>query len=174
MANEFVCQSSQQNCANHPQVCVDWCDAQAYCEAHGKRLCGRIGGGSNSAMFGNHLDRSQWYYACTSNGAHAYPYGDTYNAYVCSYDNAWGTFEVGQKSGCHSDVDPWDAAYDLSGNVSEWTDECEANTSGWDPCLTRGGSFFTGHDTTRVRCEDDSREIRSHLDYDLGFRCCAD
>ena len=33
--------------AERPVVCVDWCDAQAYCRAAGKRLCGRIQTGAS-------------------------------------------------------------------------------------------------------------------------------
>jgi hypothetical protein len=31
---------------NFPITNVDWCDAYAYCAGIGKRLCGKIGGGT--------------------------------------------------------------------------------------------------------------------------------
>jgi sulfatase modifying factor 1 len=170
MAEEFVCQT---NCDNHPQVCVDWCDANAFCADHGKRLCGRIGGGPNGTYYANDVSRSQWYYACTSNGAYVYPYGATYDGNACSYSNTWGTTTVGYKSACTSDISPYDQIRDLSGNVMEWTDECD-NVGAGLPCHTRGGSFFNGHDSVHTRCDDSTMLGKYEAKRDVGFRCCAD
>jgi len=62
MTTASVCQS---NCSDHPQVCVDWCDAYSYCQAMGKRLCGKLGGGSNAFADYASASLSQWYSACT-------------------------------------------------------------------------------------------------------------
>src|ERR1700690_177806 len=72
---------------NLPVVGVDWCDAFRYCAAAGKRLCGNIAGGSNGYNNYNDPTQSQWYAACTSNGAitaHGYPYSNTYSGSTCN------------------------------------------------------------------------------------------
>lgn len=47
-------------------TCVDWCDASAYCQAVGKRLCGRIGGGATTWRSFERSNQSQWYNACVA------------------------------------------------------------------------------------------------------------
>jgi len=49
-----------------PIGCVDWCDARAYCDAVGRRLCGAIGGGATPFREFSDPDRSQWEAACES------------------------------------------------------------------------------------------------------------
>jgi formylglycine-generating enzyme required for sulfatase activity len=166
-------------CANHPQVCVDWCDAYAYCKAVGKRLCGRIGGGSNGYSDYANASVSQWYKACSSGGAHAYPYGGTvaggasgYQPTTCNgYDNGKKTtVSVGTCSGCVSLESGYGGVFDLSGNASEWEDSCINYAESSDLCRLRGGSFYV---VENLRCDSDTYVNRNRAYAYVGFRCCA-
>jgi formylglycine-generating enzyme required for sulfatase activity len=157
---------------NHPVVCVDWCDAYAYCAAVGKRLCGKIGGGANA--YGDYQDatKSQWYNACSSGGQNNYPYGDTYSGSACNgYDaNNGGTVPVGSMSGCESSVSGYTGVYDLSGNVWEWEDSCNGYVDGTNWCRLRGGSV---DNDSNLRCDFEYDSYRNYRGDTFGFRCCA-
>ncbi|MBI5535707.1 MAG: SUMF1/EgtB/PvdO family nonheme iron enzyme [Deltaproteobacteria bacterium] len=167
MSHWDVCQTG---CANHPQVCVDWCDAQAYCKAVGKRLCGRMGGGSDASGAKADPIRGQWYNACVSGrNRNAYPYGDTYDEQACNgiAQHVNTTVEVGTLSECQSSISGYDGVFDLSGNVSEWVDACSAN----DACRMDGGAFNGAKD--ELGCGGDRRALRRSAEPALGFRCCS-
>lgn len=163
------------NCEHHPQICVDWCDAYAYCESVEKRLCGRIGGGPNQYDDYDMKDLSQWYRACSDGGTNRYPYADAFDANVCrghDYPAQLPTVEVGSLTGCVTAT----GVYDLSGNVREWEDSCDADGG----CRMRGGSF--GGLSDNLRCTyaiADNREEgglgsnRAYADTYVGFRCCS-
>ena len=158
---------------DYPVVGVDWCDAYAYCKGVGKRLCGKIGGGSN--LDADYADpaKSQWMNACSSGGQNDYPYGATYAGTTCNGVDApaQATVPVAAMTGCQSSVAGYTGVYDLSGNVYEWEDSCDGVTGQTDFCRLRGGAFYVN--SANLRCGVDVGHYRDARDDGFGFRCCA-
>jgi formylglycine-generating enzyme len=160
-----------------PVVCVSWCDAWAYCNWNGKRLCGRLGGGTLLPEDSGQPNISEWTYACSSGGTSAYPYGPDYVQTKCNTETQ-SMVPAGSKPDCQSTSSVYAGAYDLSGNVWEWEDSCSGigDASDLDMCNLRGGGFKnSGGDTSVYSCFTYTIGAERHTDWeDIGFRCCAD
>jgi formylglycine-generating enzyme len=152
-----------------PVVSIDWCDAYAYCAWTGKRLCGRIGGGTNPPTALTDPTQSQWYAACSTAGALAYPYGAVYEQGVCYGAEPAGSplIAVASYPGC---VGGYPGIFDMSGSVWEWEDSCSAETGADDLCQIRGGSLNQGG--TGLGCAVNTPVTRGSATDDRGFRCC--
>jgi formylglycine-generating enzyme required for sulfatase activity len=153
-----------------PWVEVSWRSAKQACERAGKRLCTgeewqKATGGPEGWLY---LD-SHEFDADRCN---------TYHPQTGPRDNA----PTGSFPRC---ISPF-GAYDLCGNVSEWTDETWQD--GWPDHVIRGGSYnlnrrddqglypffgwrFTGYSETVTAVHHHTTNMNFSDD---GFRCCAD
>jgi Sulfatase-modifying factor enzyme 1 len=161
----------------YPVTGVNWCQAYAYCDYVGKRLCGKFGGGAN--VFADYADhtQSQWMNACTANGTNAYPYGQAYVGSQCNdlseglgdteevQDTAGDPVQMGTCEG--GSVNLWH----MSGNAREWEDSCDAANGAADNCRLRGGSFLSG--SGALTCAANDSMARNTVAPDIGFRCCV-
>ena len=149
---------------NFPVRCVDWCDAYAYCDAMGKHLCGRIGGGPLRSETEEDTElHDQWYHACTSNGLNQWAYGNEYEPEAC---NSVPLAEVASMPGCQSSEPQYAGVYDLCGSAEEWTRTCSESE---ESCRKRSvAASDTGMD-----CVSNEVSWRRTPDADTGFRCCA-
>lgn len=157
-----------------PVVCVDWCDAAAYCKGVGKRLCGKIGGGPTPYDESNDATSSEWFNACSSGGVNTYPYGSTRSPTACNgYDNPAPGFDflaVGSLPMCQSSVDGFKGVFDLSGSVNEWEDSCKLLDVDTPICRLRGGSVVG-----MLECGTAGDGFKKNPGQDnYGIRCCKD
>jgi formylglycine-generating enzyme required for sulfatase activity len=166
-----------------PMTCVTLCEAMAYCQFHGKRLCGGRGGEAieNQALNDGALDdpdQDEWFTACTGDGTRMYPYGSEAVSGICNVAST-GLLPAGASTSCTTP----EGVLDLSGNVAEWTLIC-MDKPRWDGtrCLVRGGEFLTT-DLTHARCRR-TRPMNSEEPMmaaepterlpGVGIRCCGD
>jgi formylglycine-generating enzyme required for sulfatase activity len=180
LTSNLVCATG---CDAHPQVCVDWCDAQAYCRALGKQLCGArpdaIAQGLTVtfADFAN-AELDQFEYACSADGKQPYVYGNTYDATACNtgcQGTACKTIVVASNAKCQGE--PSSAAFpgvfDLDGNVAEWDGVCASS----DPaaqCHVRGGDMQSTATTSTCDYGTGTAVVaRNEAQPTVGFRCCS-
>jgi len=153
-----------------PLVMKTWLEAQATCQAAGKRLCGD----------------SEWTLACEGARRLPYPYGRKRDANKCNIDHKLPEVDAqalqdpsrrdaevfrlwqGEVSGSRAECASYYGVYDMTGNVDEWV----VNESGkpfrsgskggyWGPVRARCRPMTTGH-------------AERFPFYQTGFRCCAD
>ena len=164
----------------YPVLGADWCDAYAYCAYVGKRLCGKIGGGSNASTDYADYAKSQWHNACTANGVNPYPYGASYQPSICNGigypipdGGVAGPVQVEEATGaakvhtCIGGVSTF--LYHMSGNVEEWEDSCD-DTAPTAQCRLRGGSHLS--DAAALACSASASATRMSKSQARGFRCC--
>jgi hypothetical protein len=161
-----------------PIRCVDWCDAQAYCQWAGMQLCGS---NANGGVFDPSDTLDLWGDACSENGL-PYPNGVSPVLDQCNV----GLEEAGEcrsvlgQNNCgptYADSFPGCAAQpsgalNMIGNVAEWVILCAFSDGGPDTqCQHRGGSFA---DTLQgATCTAIGSDVRSARDRTLGLRCCT-
>jgi len=157
--------------SNDPVGMVDWCDAKAYCQWAGKRLCGRIGGGAQpeNSSDGVNENLDEWYRVCSDGGKLRFSYGQTYDATKCN-SSSGGMKPVASMPEC---VSAQGRVFDLLGNTWEWVNACtELTSDGKDKvqCEHRGGSC--GFD--EQSCLAHLTQARTFRVSDIGIRCCSD
>ncbi len=159
-----------------PQAYISGDEAEAACQAAGKRLC----------------SSEEWLRACQGPNGWTWPYGDEYREGACNDDYA-GSHPVVDYFGTSTGI--WDTesmndpginqqpgtvsaggsfaecqsawgAFDLHGNLHEWVAEAEG---------TFRGGFYADASINGQGCGyQTTAHDRGYHDYSTGFRCCAE
>ncbi len=156
-----------------PRVYVNWFEAKDLCQSVGKRLC----------------RRSEWILACEGPKRLPYPWGFVRQPSPCNVDRAAIPFDVNammdprtreaelarlwqaDPAGSHPDCVSAFGAYDMSGNVDEWTDNLADDPGTNQPSTLNGGYWGPVRNTCRLTTKSHGPKFSF---YQVGFRCCAD
>jgi formylglycine-generating enzyme required for sulfatase activity len=133
-----------------PMVCVDLCDAMAYCNSRGKRLCGGRGGVplDRTRETVNKPNDDEWLAACMGREGRMYPYGDVYEQGRCNVDS-----EHVEPGAAFRECETPEHVRHLSGNVAEWVLVCNDDRDHAEVhCLVRGGEHGS-RNPERASCE---------------------
>jgi formylglycine-generating enzyme required for sulfatase activity len=169
--NEGSCHYDPTAHPNMAMVCIDWCAADSFCRWSGKRLCGKLGGGSIPTNGNDYAGSSdEWFTACSNGGSRTWPYGNTKKDTACNTQeaNKGEVVDVGSFTSCAGGVT---GLFDMVGNAREWENACQ-NTDAIAFCLRRGGSFALTADN--ATCDEFNELNRNLHDEETGIRCCAD
>ncbi|MFC1997292.1 formylglycine-generating enzyme family protein [Chloroflexota bacterium] len=163
--------------ANHPVVCVNWEDAQNYCQWVGTRL----------------PTEAEWEYAFRGEDRSIYPWASDFDGTMlnycdqnCDQSHADQRFDDGYPqtapTGSYPSGVTWSGIFNMSGNVSEWVSDWLGEyavepvinptgpTTGTEKMI-KGGSWFF-HPTYCRGAVRPSIDPDTRFDY-LGFRCAS-
>jgi len=170
----------EKNGPNLPVVCVDWCDAFAFCAWAGKELCDDVSGSYENFNSGPAGTNDRWTLACThdEDGLHAFSYGPSFDPAACNgAERDAGLLDAGSLSTC---AGGYPGIFDMVGNASEWIDQCFTGSSitadhdsgtNSDGCRLQGGSFKGADNSCSTFF---SYQPRGSAGSDIGFRCCGE
>jgi formylglycine-generating enzyme required for sulfatase activity len=178
LSNKLVCATA---CDDHPQVCVDWCDAAAYCAALGEHLCGARPDALATAPVAftdfNNAEKDEFEYECTADGKQLHVYGNTYDKAACNtgcIGTACKTIPVASNPKCQGEANAaaFPGVFDLEGNVAEWDGVCASE----DPaaqCHVRGGDMQATGTTSACDYGTGAALVARNVPSPtVGFRCC--
>ncbi len=168
-----------------PWTSVTYTEAQAACAAAGMRLCRT----NRTNCTDSAITTDEWGTACGYSrvGSETYPYGTTYQAATCNGLGSWtptssaALLAAGARTLCKTadlNTDAGEqASFDMSGNASEWTEDCAGTLSDNRRIYTiRGGDyssdFYNG--LTSLRCNFTAVSVPENYKHpSTGFRCCS-
>lgn len=132
-----------------PKTFLSQAEAVEACQSVGKRLC----------------SAAEWQGACQGPQKTAYPYGQSFESSYCTTSSK-SAGRSGRKKNCRS----WYGAYDMAGNVWEWTSTPSPKRNKY--FIVSGGSWNSVNQTS---CGTTKYSFFPQNQYPMvGFRCCSD
>jgi formylglycine-generating enzyme required for sulfatase activity len=143
-----------------PVTNVTFCEARAFCEWAGKRLCGRVGGGE-LATGELTTQTSAWFNACTA--------GTSEPVHLLSDAGCQLEASAPAPAGstCQGGLP---ALFDMVGNVWEWVDAPTTPDGAKPQSFFMGGGFSHPPGTNCTAVGVGPTDFRAS---DVGFRCCS-